>query len=194
MSMAEPVKLVIWDLDDTLWRGTLADGDAVALIAARVDLIRAFNDRGVVNSLCSKNDHARAEAQLRAMGLWDAFVFPHIAFTPKPDAVRAIIEAMQLRPDNVVFVDDNPHNLAAVQSALPAIRVIDATAPDADARLSAMVPAQGHSRVAQYRQLEARHNARAISATSDEDFLRASGIMACAPFLMDNLVAPALPS
>jgi len=185
--MGAQVKLVIWDLDDTLWQGTLADGDAVALIEPRASLIRALNARGVVNSICSKNDHAKAEAQLRAMGLWDEFVFPHIAFTPKPDAVRAIIDAMQLRPANVLFVDDNPHNLAGVQAALPDIRVIDALAPDTDASLADLLPEQGRSRVAEYRQLEARHRDRAITATSDEDFLRASQIHACAPFLMDNL-------
>jgi len=187
MTLGEQVKLVIWDLDDTLWRGTLADGDSVTLIAERADLIRALNARGVMSSLCSKNDHAEAEGQLRAMGLWDEFVFPHIAFTPKPEAVRAIIEAMQLRPANVLFVDDNPHNLAGVQAALPEIGTLNATAEDADARLAAVLPAEGHSRVAEYRQMETRHRDRAIAATSDEAFLRSCDIHACAPFLMDNL-------
>ncbi|KAH2825108.1 hypothetical protein KXV85_011209, partial [Aspergillus fumigatus] len=158
------VKLIIWDLDDTLWRGTLADGDAVALFPARADLIRALNARGVVNSICSKNDHARAEAQLREMGLWDEFVFPHIAFTPKPEAIAGIISAMQLRPANVLFIDDNIHNLAGAQAALPEIQILDANAPDADERLAHILAAQpegSRSRVGEYRQLEAKWRDRA---------------------------------
>ena len=184
------VKLIIWDLDDTLWRGTLADGDAVALFPARADLIRALNARGVVNSICSKNDHARAEAQLREMGLWDEFVFPHIAFTPKPEAIAGIISAMQLRPANVLFIDDNIHNLAGAQAALPEIQILDANAPDADERLAHILAAQpegSRSRVGEYRQLEAKWRDRAVTAVSDEEFLRSCRIHACAPFLMDNL-------
>ena len=74
-----PIKLILWDLDDTLWRGTLADGDAVALFEQRAEMIRAFNARGVVSSICSKNDFDAARAKLEAFGLWDEFVFPHIA-------------------------------------------------------------------------------------------------------------------
>ena len=41
------IKLIVWDLDDTLWRGTLADGEQVALHAHRAELIRGFNAKGV---------------------------------------------------------------------------------------------------------------------------------------------------
>ena len=184
------VKLVIWDLDDTLWRGTLADGDDVSLFADRARLIRDLNDRGVVNSICSKNDHASAEAQLRQLGLWDAFVFPHIAFTPKPEAIRQIIADMQLRAANVLFIDDNIHNLEGARAALPEIQILDATAPDADrvlARILALQPVGAGSRLAKYRQLEARARDRAAIGGSDEAFLRGCAIQACAPFLMDNL-------
>jgi FkbH-like protein len=126
------LKLIIWDLDDTLWSGTLADGDAVQLHRHRAELIRAFNARGVVSSICSKNDFATAEAKLRALGLWDEFVFPHIAFTPKPEAIRAIIADMQLRPADVLFVDDNPVNLREVAHAIPDIQLLEITLSDAD--------------------------------------------------------------
>ena len=184
------VKLVIWDLDDTLWRGTLADGDNVPLFADRARLIRDLNDRGVVNSICSKNDHASAEAQLRQLGLWDAFVFPHIAFTPKPEAIRQIIADMQLRAANVLFIDDKIHTLEGARAALPEIQILDATAPDADrvlARILALQPVGASSRLAKYRQLEARARDRAAIGGSDEAFLRGCAIQACAPFLMDNL-------
>jgi FkbH-like protein len=185
-----PIKLILWDLDDTLWRGTLADGDAVALFEQRAEMLRAFNARGVVSSICSKNDFDAARAQLEAFGLWDEFVFPHIAFTPKAEAIRGIIADMQLRPVNVLFIDDNPHNLAEVRHALPEIQTLDATAGDADAQLAGLLALQTstRSRVAEYRILEAKKRDRsAVAGQSNEAFLRASGLCACAPFIMDNL-------
>ncbi|MDE2405642.1 MAG: HAD family hydrolase [Sphingomonadales bacterium] len=184
------LKLVIWDLDDTLWRGALADGDDVVPDQRRAELVRAFNAKGVVSSICSNNDPAAARARLEALGLWDQFVFPRIAFAPKPEAIRAIIDDMQLRPANVLFVDDNPHNLAGARHLLPDLHVLDARAADADDTLAALLaglPANGRSRLAEYRQLEAKAADRAAGGGSNEDFLHACNIQATAPFLMDNL-------
>jgi FkbH-like protein len=184
-----PIKLIIWDLDDTLWRGTLADGDAVALHARRAELVRAFNAKGVVSSICSKNDFATARAALTECALWDEFVFPHIAFTPKPAAIQAIIEDMQLRPANVLFVDDNALNLAEVRHFLPEIQTLDITRADADDQLAGLLALQTgtRSRIDDYRMLERKKADRTEAALSNEDFLRSCGIHACAPQMMDNL-------
>ena len=185
-----PIKLIIWDLDDTLWRGTLADGDAVALYAHRAEMVRAFNMTGVVSSICSKNDFDAARGVLVGLGLWDEFVFPHIAFTPKPAAIQAIIEDMQLRPANVLFVDDNALNLAEVRHCLPEIQTLDIMRADADDQLAGLLALQTgtRSRVDEYRILERKQRDRAAAtALSNEDFLRSCGIRACAPWQMDNL-------
>ncbi|MBO9714293.1 HAD-IIIC family phosphatase [Sphingomonas sp.] len=185
-----PIKLIIWDLDDTLWRGTLADGDDVTLHETRAELVRAFNARGVVSAICSKNDPGAARTRLVELGLWDEFVFPRIAFAPKPEAIREIIVDMQLRPANVLFVDDNPINLGEVRHCLPEIQTLDATAPDADDQLAGLLALQtgARSRIDDYRMLEARVRDRAAAPTlSNEDFLRSCAIRACAPQRMDNL-------
>lgn len=183
------VKLVIWDLDDTLWRGTLAEGETVTPFASRFDLVRRLNDHGVVSAICSKNDPQAAELQLRAFGLWDAFVFPRIAFVPKGPAVAAIIDDMQLRPCDVLFVDDNRANLQEVGHLLPDVQLLDITAADADATLEAILTQQkpSRNRVAEYRILEAKKRDQAAGDLSNEAFLHSCGIEACAPFLMDNL-------
>ena len=184
------IKLIIWDLDDTLWRGTLAEGDRVDLIESRADLIKAFNDRGVVSSISSKNDPKQAERKLRVLGLWDQFVFPNIAFEPKAGAIAGIIGDMRLRAANVLFIDDNPHNLHAARHLLPDLNILDANAADADDVLDALLAAQpAHSgdRLAKYRILERKARDLANSSGSNEDFLRQCSINICAPFLMDNL-------
>ena len=184
------LKLIIWDLDDTLWHGTLADGDAVVPMTCRLEMVRAFNRCGVVSSICSKNDFATARARLTELGVWDEFVFAQIAFEPKPQAVAQIIADMQLRPADVLFVDDNPLNLNEVRFVLPDIQLLDATAADADTILADLLAKQTgtRSRVAQYRALAAKRADRIAGAQlSDTDFLRACGITVAMPFCMETL-------
>lgn len=183
-------KLIIWDLDDTLWHGTLADGDVPVLIEKRAELVRAFNRCGVVSAICSKNEFDKAKAELARFGLWEEFVFPRIAFVPKGAVIRQMISDMQLRPENVLFVDDNPHNLHEVADAVPGIRVVDATTPDCDALLNELLAGQAHvekRRVADYRLLETKVSQRAGEQLSDEAFLIQSGIHATFTDRMDNL-------
>ena len=43
------LKLVIWDLDDSFWDGTLSEGP-VRLIEENVRLIKTLAERGIVSS------------------------------------------------------------------------------------------------------------------------------------------------
>jgi FkbH-like protein len=183
-------KLVIWDLDDTLWQGTLADGHELILDEKRADYVRAFNRHGIVSAICSKNDHETAKARLEACGLWNEFVFARIAFMPKGEVVRQMIADMQLRSDNVLFIDDNVRNLQEVAAAVPGISIMDATSPDCDALLQHILDDNAHvakSRVADYRLLETKVSEKAASGLCDEAFLRQSEIHAAYTHRGDNL-------
>ncbi len=183
------IKLVIWDLDDTLWRGTLADGDEVTLVQRRADLVKALNRHGVVSSIASKNDPDAARAKLIQFGLWDEFVFPHVAFEPKQQAVAAIIAAMQLRSADVLFVDDNPINLHEARHAMPDLNILDITQPGSDALIEAILSEQpaSRNRIAEYRSLERRNGDKGAIGMADADFLRTCAIRACTVAMMANL-------
>ena len=58
MQNAEPVRLVIWDLDETFWSGTLTEG-GITYRRDFHDIVLALARRGIVSSICSKNDHER---------------------------------------------------------------------------------------------------------------------------------------
>ena len=172
------VKLVIWDLDETLWRGTLSETSTTP-IDGRVELLRKLVDRGVMVSVCSKNDLAVAHRRLEELGLWDLVVFPRIDWLPKGPEVRALIEAAQLRPENVLFVDDNPLNRAEVAWQVPGIQVLDPAEPAFDGRMAEIV-ASGkddakRSRLAEYKVLEAKASA-AETFGDNVEFLRSCHI------------------
>ena len=63
----EEVKCIIWDLDETLWEGTLEENDNVVLSPGTRSLIEIIDGCGVIQTICSKNDPKRAEAVLREM-------------------------------------------------------------------------------------------------------------------------------
>ena len=173
----EQLKLVIWDLDETLWQGTLAEDGHVTLPERSIHIIKELTSRGIVNSICSKNHFDDARSVLEKAHIWELFVFPHIAFTPKGEAIRDIIANMQLRAPNVLFVDDNHSNLEEARFYNPGIMTLGAGEMD---RLLSLTEASGkpdpeHKRLSQYKMLAERHNVRK-SAEDNEEFLRNSDI------------------
>jgi FkbH-like protein len=174
------VKLIIWDLDDTLWTGTLAEKDTLHLSEFRAAVIRESNKRGVVNAICSKNEFEMAKERLIDYGLWDEFVFPRIEFSPKGALVRWILESMQLRAENTIFIDDNVMNLKEVEHFSPGITVLDALAEDTDSVLQKILEDNSHvnkNRIEQYRVLERKMDDRVSSqVNSNEEFLKTCGI------------------
>ena len=67
--LQESIKLVIWDLDDTFWKGTLSEGPIEA-IPENIHLVQALARRGIISSICSKNDFQAAERRLRQALKW----------------------------------------------------------------------------------------------------------------------------
>lgn len=177
-TFAEPVKLVVWDLDDTFWQGTLAEEGATP-IPRHAELVKTLAARGIPSSIASKNARDAALAQLEAMDMLDWFVAPAIGFAAKGSGIAALIEALQLRPANVVFLDDNPSVRAEAAFACPGLTCL--ASPD-DLAAALNDPALAGSddpqltRLAQYRDLADRHDLRAASGQSPEAFLRQSGI------------------
>jgi FkbH-like protein len=171
------VRLVIWDLDETFWDGTLSEG-GVRYRRDRHDLVVALARRGIMSAICSKNDFAPVRDLLAEHGIWDFFIFPSLDWTPKGERIRALIEDAQLRPDNVVFVDDNAANRAEAQSLLPALRTFDVDAIDGflahpDFRGK---DDSGLTRLKQYKLLEAKQTERSRHAGDSAEFLRQSRI------------------
>ena len=175
--MAEPVKLLIWDLDDTFWRGTLSEGPVVP-IAENLALVRATAARGLVHTVVSKNDSAAAEAELVALGIRDLFVFLRIGWQPKGPVINELLAAMQLRASNALFLDDNPVNLREAAFYNPGLQTADpADLPALAGALAASgQPDPEFSRLKQYQLLERQQQARAQYEGDNLAFLRAAGV------------------
>mmetsp|Transcript_27301 Transcript_27301/g.81464 ORF Transcript_27301/g.81464 Transcript_27301/m.81464 type:complete len:302 (+) Transcript_27301:168-1073(+) len=165
------VKMVIWDLDGTLWRGTLDEADADDDLAdgSLAPLIRLLAQRGIVSSVCSFNDEERACAALQRLGVWELIVFPAISFDSafsKPAAIRATLSAAGLSPANALFCDDEPRHRAAAAAALPGLLTCAPSLLPPESALRRCGSADpGCSRLQKYRLLEARRRAEAAAVS-----------------------------
>ena len=149
------IKLVIWDLDDTFWDGTLSEGDVLP-IESNIGIVKSLADHGIINSICSKNDREPVDAKLKELDVDSYFVFPSVNWEPKGPRVRNMLDTMGLRPQNCLFVDDNPQNLNEVSYHCEGIMTAQ---PDILISLKSFIdgipPADlSHKRLAQYRILE----------------------------------------
>lgn len=176
MYQFDKIKLIIWDLDETFWEGTLSE-ESVTVPEVNRKLIHRLTDIGIVNSICSKNDWKPVKEELEKQGMMEYFVFPSVNWEAKGSRVKQLIQNMQLRPANVLFLDDNPSNREEVRYFCPEIMT---EGPDVIARLSAEAQASPkkdseHKRLKQYRILEEK-NQEKQQYSSNEEFLCKSNI------------------
>ena len=173
------VKCIIWDLDDTLWSGTLAEGEDVVSKKWLLEKIKQLDGVGIINSICSKNDYLKAKAKLVQLGIWDFFVFPIIDFVPKGQNVKNIIDCLQLRPENCLFVDDNDANLREAEFYSSSLRTLNPFDPEFEGFLTQLVSeTEGKSRLQQYKILETKHS-EALKFADNKSFLKDSEITVC---------------
>jgi FkbH-like protein len=120
------LKCLVWDLDGTVWDGTLLEGGARSLRPGVADALRTLDGRGIVNSIASRNDESLAMRRLEELGVAELFVEPRIAWVPKSASVAAIGGALDIALDTVGFVDDDPFERDEVARAHPEVPLFDA--------------------------------------------------------------------
>lgn len=140
MTEAKTIKCVVWDLDNTLWHGTLAEGDRLELRRDVVDVIDALDQRGVLHSIASKNDPARALAALERFGVAHYFIYPQIGWGSKAAAIGEIAKAINIGLDTIAFVDDQPFEREEVSFSHAAVRCLDAAHTDRILAMPEMMP------------------------------------------------------
>jgi FkbH-like protein len=132
-----PKKGLITDLDDVLWSGLVGEvgghGVGWTLEAGAQEhglyqqLLASLAGTGVLVGVASKNEVAFVEEAFRRddIVLPAESVFPlEIGWGPKSESVRRILDAWNVGPDAVVFVDDSPTELAEVQAAFPEVECL----------------------------------------------------------------------
>ena len=112
--MSRKIKCIVFDLDGTLWNGTLVENYNVQLKAGVRELIEELDRRGILMSIASKNDFDYAEKKLREEGIFDYFLVPQISWNPKSESIAEISTLLNLSVKEFAFIDDNQTELDEV--------------------------------------------------------------------------------
>ena len=135
ISSSNKIKIVVFDLDGTLWRGVPADGDDVGphLIEGwPLSILEAamfLKKRGILIAIASKNDPDVGRRTWNELygHLCPLSNFAAVKFSwkSKSDSIAEILRETNLLSANCLFVDDNPIEREQAQLAFPDIKVID---------------------------------------------------------------------
>lgn len=158
--------------------GTISEnGGFVKIPLENISLLKKLTDCGIINSICSKNDSEIVNSRLEEAELQDYFVFNSINWDSKSYRLKNMIEQMSLRPQNVLFIDDNPSNLAEAKLLIPELQVCGPSEIPELIRQVSELPVSdiGHKRLRQYKVLETKRREEK-TYSSNEDFLYASNI------------------
>lgn len=120
------IKCVVWDLDNTLWQGTLLEGDDIVLAPGAMSVIQALDHRGILQSIASKNDFDTAWGKLMALGVSEYFLYPQIGWANKSDSIKTIAEQLGVGLSSFALVDDQVLERDEVRHYLPEVATIDA--------------------------------------------------------------------
>lgn len=136
---AAPKKVLVLDLDNTLWGGVIGDdgmeGIEIGDTSPRGEAFKAFQtyilsliDRGILLAVSSKNDHENAIEPFRnhpEMVLREEhFVSFKANWDPKASNLIEMAEELSLGLDSFIFVDDNPAEIEIVNQFAPDVTTI----------------------------------------------------------------------
>ncbi len=125
------IKCVVWDLDNTLWKGTLLEDPKVELYDGIREIMQALDKRGILQSIASKNDYNLAMKRLSELGVSDYFLYPQIHWGPKSDSINRIRQDLNIGIDTFAFIDDQTFEREEVAFAHPEVVCIDVAKIDA---------------------------------------------------------------
>ena len=143
-------KVVVCDLDNTLWGGVVGDDGSEGIKLGAPDPVgecfrtfqeslKALRDRGILLAICSKNDEAFAMSVIEShpgMALRkNDFAAWRINWEQKAQNLVALAEELNLGLDSFVFLDDSPQERDQIRQMLPQVWT-----PDLPASPSSLAP------------------------------------------------------
>lgn len=123
--MNNKIKLLVWDLDNTIWEGVLAEDEKIKIDDKVKNIIIEMDKRGILQSVCSKNEHEAAMKKLKEFDIAEYFLYPQINWNSKASNILKIIDLLNISTDSVAFVDDQEFEREEVKFTLPEVTCMD---------------------------------------------------------------------
>ena len=133
--VAPRLKAIIVDLDHTLYSGVIEeDGiEEIKLESHHLALqkrLMELHDSGMMLAICSKNNRDMVYKLFRKRKDFplttDKFSAIVASWSSKSEGIQHIVDALGVSADSILFIDDNPAELADVASRFPDIKLLQA--------------------------------------------------------------------
>ena len=132
-------KVLVLDLDDTLWGGIVGETGPLGIALSEEDRGRCYRDfqrclkaatrTGVLLAIASKNNEADVMEVFEKNNMMilrrEDFAAMRINWRPKAESLAEIASELNLGTDSFVFIDDNPVEREAIKKFLPEVTVPD---------------------------------------------------------------------
>lgn len=126
MRNTKDVKCVVWDLDNTIWEGTLLESENVTLKPKIKEIIAELDARGILHSIASKNNYQDAWKKLKEYELEQYFLYPEIHWNAKSYSVSNIQKNLNIGLDTMIFIDDLAFERDEVSTTHSEVQTFDA--------------------------------------------------------------------
>lgn len=125
---AEKITVLIIDLDNTLWSGTLAEKQNLVLNEDLFHFLKELYQKGIQIFIVSRNGEEDVFETLKNMGI-DSDLFTAIIanWDPKYLNISRLLETTRLRAETVIFLDDNDLELTEVKKKIPQIHCVNSS-------------------------------------------------------------------
>ena len=100
------LKLVIWDLDETILAGILEEGEKEINPSAE-KVMTQLRARGVLQALATQNQPQVFRTATQNYNWLDGFVQTEVDLGPKVDKIRSILDTLDVNPLDTAFVDED---------------------------------------------------------------------------------------
>jgi len=133
-------KCLVLDLDDTIWGGIAGDvgssgielGEDSALGQAYISFqkyVKKLHRKGIILAVCTKNEEIAAKEAFTnpdmVLQLSDFSAF-YASWDNKAEGILKVSEQLNILPESIVFVDDNPAERELVRHILPMVKIVEA--------------------------------------------------------------------
>ena len=127
-------------LPKDLKRGVLSEDGDVKLRDGVIDIIKALDERGILQSIASKNNYDDGYNKLCEFDINEYFLYPQINWNSKSSSVKEIAKKLNIGIDTFAFVDDQPFEREEVLHECEGVMVIDALDIDKILEYERMTP------------------------------------------------------
>ncbi|SEG59125.1 HAD family hydrolase [Paenibacillus sp. UNC499MF] len=121
------IKCLVWDLDDTLWQGTLKEDETgIELLPGIKNVLDTLDRRGIVQSIASRNNWEQVKSKLEELGVGHYFLYPQCHFDSKALSMERIAKELNIGLDSLALIDNDPFERFEINYYVPQIRTYDA--------------------------------------------------------------------